>query len=262
MAIQRAKYTPKIKNPLIINGEQFPYAYSLESVADLTIRAKAEKRGYSHGSTITGDGYIDGKKIKLGFLISGKTQDDYDYKLNELLRIFYQRNYTLSAGPDNGFYNVACMASSKAKWVKGYQGLRAEVDITLLLADPFRYAETEAKKAFAFTEPTNQNKAISIYNAGSVDVPLIIELIPTKSMANVTISHKESERSMRVADTLLTAPATLTVDTKAGTVRRDSYNAINAFSGQFLTAQPGQNTFYYNGSAGQVIIRWRDRWLA
>ena len=262
MAIQRAKYTPKIKNQLIINGERLPYAYSLESVADLTIRAKAEKRGYSHGSTITGDGYIDGKKIKLGFLISGKTQDDYDYKLNELLRIFYQRNYTLSAGPDNGFYNVACMASGKAKWVKGYQGLRAEVDITLLLADPFRYAETEAKKACAFTEPTNQNKAISIYNAGSVDVPLIIELIPTKSMADVTVKHVESGRAMRIADTLLTAPATLIVDTKAGTVRRGTFNAINAFSGQFLTAKPGRNNYEISGSDGKVVFKWRNRWLA
>lgn len=259
MAIQRAKYTPKIKNQLIINGERLPYAYSLESVADLTIRAKAEKRGYSHGSTITGDGYIDGKKIKLGFLISGKTQDDYDYKLNELLRIFYQRNYTLSTGPDNGFYNVACMASSKAKWVKGYQGLRAEVDITLLLADPFRYAETEITGNVTLSQ--NKGK-LEIINNGSVDVPLSIELIPTESMADVTVKHVESGRAMRIADTLLTAPATLIVDTKAGTVRRGTFNAINAFSGQFLTAKPGRNNYEISGSDGKVIFKWRNRWLA
>ena len=245
--------------PLIVNGERLPYKYSLESVADLTIRAKAEKRGYSHGSTVTGDGYIDGKKIKLGFLISGKTQDDYDYKLNELLRIFYQRNYTLSAGPDNGFYNVACMASSKAKWVKGYQGYRADVDVTLLLADPFRYADDEKQ---ASADVGGESTTINVVNAGSADVPLIVELIPTLTMADVTIKHVESGRAMRVADTLLTAPATLTVDTKAGTVRRDINNAINAFSGQFLTAQPGQNTYEIKGSAGKVVIRWRDRWLA
>lgn len=245
--------------PLIVNGERLPYKYSLESVADLTIRAKAEKRGYSHGSTITGDGYIDGKKIKLGFLISGKTQDDYDYKLNELLRIFYQRNYTLSAGPDNGFYNVACMANSKAKWVKGYQGLRAEVDITLLLADPFRYAETETIGNVVLTQ--NKGK-IEIINNGSVDVPLSIELIPTKSMADVTVKHVESGRAMRIADTLLTAPATLIVDTKAGTVRRGTFNAINAFSGQFLTAKPGRNNYEISGSDGKVVFKWRNRWLA
>lgn len=65
-----------------------------------------------------------------------------------------------------------------------------------------------------------------------------------------------------VAVTLLTKPATLIVDTKAGTVRRGTYNAINAFSGQFLTARPGENTYLFNGAAGTVKIRWRNRWLA
>lgn len=92
----RAKYNDRVTYPLIINGQQLPYRYSLESCADLTVRATASKRGYSHGSTITGDGYIDGKKIKLGFLISGTNQADYDAKLNGLLRLFYQQNYTLS----------------------------------------------------------------------------------------------------------------------------------------------------------------------
>ncbi len=253
----RAKYNDKVSYPLIINGQQLPYRYSLESCADLTVRAKAEKRGYSHGSTITGDGYIDGKKIKLGFLISGTNQADYDWQLNELLRLFYRQNYTLSVG--NGYYNVSCMASSKAKWIKGYQGLRADVDITLLLADPFRYADDEKQ---ASADVGGESTTINIVNAGSADVPLIVELIPVKTMADVTINHTDTGRVMRIADTLLTAPAVLTIDTKAGTVRRDANNAINAFSGQFLTAKPGTNTYEIKGSAGKVVVRWRDRWLA
>lgn len=253
----RAKYNDKVTYPLIINGQQLPYRYSLESCADLTVRATASKRGYSHGSTITGDGYIDGKKIKLGFLISGTNQADYDAKLNELLRLFYQQEYTLSVG--NGFYNVSCMASSKAKWIKGYQGLRADVDITLLLADPFRYADDEKQ---ASADVGGESTTINVVNAGSADVPLIVELIPVKTMADVTINHTDTGRVMRVADTLLTAPAVLTIDTKAGTVRRDANNAINAFSGQFLIAKPGPNTYEIKGSAGKVVIRWRDRWLA
>lgn len=171
----RAKYNDKVTYPLIINGQQLPYRYSLESCADLTVRATASKRGYSHGSTITGDGYIDGKKIKLGFLISGTNQADYDAKLNELLRLFYQQNYTLSVG--NGYYNVSCMSASKAKWIKGYQGLRADVDITLLLADPFRYADDEKQ---ASADVGGESTTINVVNAGSADVPLIVELIPTK----------------------------------------------------------------------------------
>lgn len=253
----RAKYNDKVTYPLVINGQQLPYRYSLESCADLTVRATASKRGYSHGSTITGDGYIDGKKIKLGFLISGTNQADYNDKLNELLRLFYQQDYKLSVG--NGYYNVSCMSASKAKWVKGYQGLRADVDITLLLADPFRYADDEKQ---ASADVGGESTTINIVNAGSADVPLIVELIPTKTMADVTINHTDTGRGMRVADTLLTAPAVLTIDTKAGTVRRDANNAINAFSGQFLIAKPGPNTYEIKGSAGKVVIRWRDRWLA
>lgn len=107
-----------------------------------------------------------------------------------------------------------------------------------------------------------ESTTINIVNAGSADVPLIVELIPTKTMADVTINHTDTGRVMRVADTLLTAPAVLTIDTKAGTVRRDANNAINSFSGQFLTAKPGPNTYEIKGSAGKVVIRWRDRWLA
>lgn len=253
----RAKYNDKVTYPLVINGQQLLYRYSLESCADLTVRATASKRGYSHGSTITGDGYIDGKKIKLGFLISGTNQADYDAKLNGLLRLFYQQNYTLSVG--NGYYNVSCMSASKAKWIKGYQGLRADVDITLLLADPFRYADDEKQ---ASADVGGESTTINVVNAGSADVPLIVELIPVKTMADVTINHTDTGRVMRIADTLLTAPAVLTIDTKAGTVRRDANNAINAFSGQFLTAKPGPNTYEIKGSAGKVVIRWRDRWLA
>lgn len=253
----RAKYNDKVTYPLVINGQQLPYRYSLESCADLTVRATASKRGYSHGSTITGDGYIDGKKIKLSFLISGTNQAEYDAKLNELLRLFYQQNYTLSVG--NGYYNVSCMSASKAKWIKGYQGLRADVDITLLLADPFRYADDEKQ---ASADVGGESTTINVVNAGSADVPLIVELIPVKTMADVTINHTDTGRVMRVADTLLTAPAVLTIDTKAGTVRRDANNAINAFSGQFLIAKPGPNTYEIKGSAGKVVIRWRDRWLA
>ena len=256
----RAKYNDRVTYPLIINGQQLPYRYSLESCADLTVRATASKRGYSHGSTITGDGYIDGKKIKLSFLISGTNQADYDWRLNELLRLFYQQDYTLSVG--NGFYNVSCMASSSAKWIKGYQGQRADVDITLLLADPFRYADSESGKA-GYILP-DEGTTVTITNAGSVDTPLSIALIPRTgmTMADVTFRHIESGKTMRVADTLLTNPAVLTIDTKAGTVRRDANNAINAFSGHFLTAKPGTNTYEIKGSEGKVVIKWRNRWLA
>lgn len=260
MAKQRAKYTAKITYSLIVNGRQLPYQYSLEDSADLSVRAKAEKRGYSHGSTITGDGYIDGKKIKLGFLISGTNQADYNKNLNELLRIFYQRDYKLSTC--DGYYNVACMASCAAKWIKGYKGVKADVDVTLLLADPFRYADEESGKAGPIINDDG-GATVTVVNMGSVDTPLTITIIPRETLSDITVRHVETGKIMRVADTLLTRPAMLTVDTKAGTVRRDTYNAINAFSGHFLTAKPGTNNYEIKGSSiGKIVIQWRNRWLA
>ena len=255
MTIIRREYFPvrkqvKPTEQLIINGTALPYAYSFDGAADITVRAKSEKRGYSHGSTISGDGFIDGKKITLGFVIEGSTPAEHDAKLNDL-----------QSGSGRGYYNIACMASTKEKWVDSFKGTKGEVDITLLLSDPFRYDSAESELVTEFATAA-KDAQIVIRNGGSVETPLTIELIPLTTMNDVTITHVESGYSMRVADTLLTKPATLIVDTKAGTVRRGTYNAINAFSGQFLTARPGENTYLFNGAAGTVKIRWRNRWLA
>ena len=63
------EYFPDVTNcpdePLYINGVALPYKYQIETSGDLTVRAKAEKRAYSHGATNSGDGYIDSKKIKI-----------------------------------------------------------------------------------------------------------------------------------------------------------------------------------------------------
>lgn len=266
MTIIRREYFPvrkqvKPTEQLIINGTALPYAYSFDGAADITVRAKSEKRGYSHGSTISGDGFIDGKKITLGFVIEGSTPAEHDAKLNDLYQLMYQRDYQLQSGSGRGYYNIACMASTKEKWVDSFKGTKGEVDITLLLSDPFRYDSAESEKVTEFTAAA-KDAQIVISNGGSVETPLTIELIPLTTMNDVTITHVESGYSMRVADTLLTKPATLIVDTKAGTVRRGTYNAINAFSGQFLTARPGENTYLFNGAAGTVKISWRNRWLA
>ena len=137
MTIIRREYFPvrkqvKLTEQLIINGTALPYAYSFDGAADITVRAKSEKRGYSHGSTISGDGFIDGKKITLGFVIEGSTPAEHDAKLNDLYQLMYQRDYQLQSGSGRGYYNIACMASTKEKWVDSFKGTKGEVDITLL----------------------------------------------------------------------------------------------------------------------------------
>ena len=107
VTIIRREYFPvrkqvKLTEQLIINGTALPYAYSFEGAADITVRAKSEKRGYSHGSTISGDGFIDGKKITLGFVIEGSTPAEHDAKLNDLYQLMYQRDYQLQSGSGLG----------------------------------------------------------------------------------------------------------------------------------------------------------------
>ena len=172
VTIIRREYFPvrkqvKLTEQLIINGTALPYAYSFDGAADITVRAKSEKRGYSHGSTISGDGFIDGKKITLGFVIEGGTPAEHDAKLNDLYQLMYQRDYQLHAGYDRGYYNIACMYSTKEKWIKGFKGRKGEVDITLLLADPFRYANSEAEAEFNYADSVKEAEMF-IYSSGSI----------------------------------------------------------------------------------------------
>lgn len=126
-----------------------------------------------------------------------------------------------------------------------FKGTKGEVDITPLYLTRSAMTALTSELVTEFATAA-KDAQIVISNGGSVETPLTIELIPLTTMNDVTITHVESGYSMRVADTLLTKPATLIVDTKASTVRRGTYNAINAFSGQFLTARPGENTYLFN----------------
>ena len=68
MTIIRREYFPvrkqvKPTEQLIINGTALPYAYSFDGAADITVRAKSEKRGYSHGSTIQAMDLLTVKKL-------------------------------------------------------------------------------------------------------------------------------------------------------------------------------------------------------
>lgn len=253
------KYPNEPQHQLYINGESLPYKFKLESSGDISVRSKTEKRAYSHGSTLTGDGYIDGKTIKLTFHISGTNQDDYNAKVNNLYAKLYATDYKLSVGNET-YWNVAGLSKITSKFIEGYQFMKADVTASLLLSDPFRYGSLH-EELIDVDVPAKELE-FKINNIGSVMTPLIFTFIPSATMNDITVKHVETGKSMRIADTLLTNPATLTVDTKAGTVRRDTYNAINFFSGQFLTAETGENTYKLTCAVGKVKINWIDRWLA
>jgi hypothetical protein len=173
---------------------------------------------------------------------------------------FSQQNYQLILGRPDRMYNVAGLTKLKHKYIGGYKQRFSEVAATLLLADPFRYAAQESVKRAVFAESASE-RPVQLHNPGSADTPLRIELIPLAAMPDVAISHEESGRSCRVRDSLLSSPAFIVIDTKSGTVRRGSFNAINAFSGQFLTALPGVNTYKITCASGSINIFYTARWL-
>lgn len=267
MAIQRAKYNsaPPIGERLIIikNNIQteLPYKYAI-SHESISIRAKAEKRAFSHGGILVGDGYVDSKKLKISIDVKDKSQQDHDELLNSLTSLFMGRDYKLINGRTDSYYNVASLESVKHKWQKGFKNLWSDLEFSLLLADPFRYAIGQNIIGKDFTADS-ENVQFLLSNDGSMDTPLLIEIVPTKSIASVEIKHVQTGQSCKVTDSLLTAPKTLKISSIDGTVLRgDDENAINAFSGMFLSASAGANTYLVSCSgAGKIKLTYQSRWL-
>lgn len=265
---QRAKLNsvPPMGERLIIikNGIQtaLPYQYAI-SLESISIRAKSEKRAFAHGGTLSGDGYVDSRKIKISLDIKSDTQVEHDYAVNELLTIFMNKDYKLVNGRMDSYYNVASMESIKQKWQKGFKNRWSDLEIGLLLTDPFRYAvnSTVAVKGSAAADKDGYYH-INLFNPGSVDTPLKIKLVPTSQMSNIEIIHMQSGRQCKLKDSLLIAPHQTVIDSRLGTVFRDEDNAINAFSGQFLSANVGQNTYKVKcENSGGVSMAIQARWL-
>lgn len=267
MAIQRAKRTsaPPIGERLTIIKDniktELPYLYSI-SHESISIRAKSEKRAFAHGATLSGDGYVDSKKLKISIDVKAETQTDHDLLVNNLLGLFMGRDYKLVNGRMDSYYNVASLDSIKHKYQKGFKNRWSEIEFSLLLTDPFRYAVNENIVTQSFISDSKEVPFL-LSNDGSMDTPLLIELIPSIAMPSVEIKHVQTDNSCKITDSLLTAQKTLKIDSVKGTVLRgDDENAINTFSGQFLSAVAGDNTYLVSCSgAGTIKITYQSRWL-
>ena len=132
----------------------------------------------------------------------------------------------------------------------------------MLLADPFRYATASTLRKTVFEE-LQSGTEISIHSEASVDVPLIFTSDHLKdNPCRIFLSSMwKVAKVSELRDTLLTAPAAAVVNGETGTVRRGSANSLNTFSGLFLHAAPGRNTYKYTGSAGEVDIQFTERWF-
>lgn len=259
---QRAVYLEKTGDLTIIKGDKvyhLPAGWEISGSGSVEWRNKLEDRAFSHGSSMTGDGKVKGRKIEIEFYVMSPTVKTHEEVVNEAYIYFAQTDYDLYSSREDRLYHVAGIASIKHKYQKGFKGRFSDITVTLLLADPFRYESVASTDTFLFSEMVNAQEIV-IDNKGSADTPLIFTFTPENNMSSITMYHVELEEQMVITDALLTAPATLTVNGKVGTVWRDSNNAINSFSGQFLYAKPGINHFLYSGSAGRIDITYTNRW--
>lgn len=264
MARQRAKRNAGTKDLTITTSDGYVYAlpafWSIKEAGSVTLRNKLTDRGYTHGSTVTGDGKIEGRTIQVEFYLRGATEQEHDAAVNGAYQYFTGTNYSLRAGRGDRLYKVAACSKIKQEFVEGFKQRYSKVTVSLLLADPFRYAiiPTVIKKTYA-KEVTADT--LSFILESTVDVPLVWTFKPTQTMGDIEVLHLESGQSFRLADALLTTPMLGVVNAEQGTVRRDDSNSINSFSGVFLHAVPGKNTYQITCDAGTVEISYTNRWI-
>ena len=237
-----------------------PFAWSLDDAGSFSPRLKLVDRAFAHGSYLQGDGKISGRTIKVGCHIKGDSPQTHDELLNEAYMYFGGTDYKLITGRSDRAYHVAGLSKASAAYVKGYKQRYSEITVSLLLADPFRYA-TEATLISNTYATAQTGTIITFNNASGVDVPLIFTFYPAVTMAAITVVHVESQQQFILTDTLLTSPAVGVVNAETGTVHRDSNNAINAYTGLFLHALPGSNSYKITCDAGRVEIGYTERWI-
>ena len=250
------------KLKIVKNGREYtlPSAWSLTDAGSYDFNSKVEDRAFAHGGDVVGDGLVKGHTIKVKFSMQGATEAEHDELLNRACRYFCQTDYKLYCGRLDRCFNVAGVSKIAHEYQKGFKQRRSNLTISLLLADPFRYQGQESNAVYDF--PAEAAKApMIIHNIGSVDTPLTFRFIPKSKMDSVLIWHEETKKQFRLTDALLISPRIATVNAKEGTVWRDEANSINAFSGQFLSAEPGKNTLYYTGGAGRIEISFTNRWF-
>lgn len=239
---------------------QLPSGWALTDIGSYSFNNKMQDRAFAHGSDCVGDGKVSGRTITVEFDLEDSSEENHDVLVNEAYRYFAQADYQLLVGRTDRVFKVAGISKIKHKFEKGFKQRWSNVTVSLLLADPFRYATSQTVIANTYVEAQSETN-ISFSNPSSIDVPLIFEFTPTVAMPAVTIYHVESGKSFTMQDTLLSTPAVAAVNAEEGTVYRDSSNSINTLSGVFLHALPGTNNFRYTGNAGTIKIKFTARWF-
>ena len=105
-----------------------------------------QDKAFSHGSDCVGDGKVSGRTITVEFDLDDTTEEEHDALVNEAYRYFAQSDYQLVCGRTDRIFKVAGISKLKHKFEKGFKQRWSNVVVSLLLADPFRYATTNGHK--------------------------------------------------------------------------------------------------------------------
>lgn len=239
-----------------------PVGWALSEAGSYDFRLQLTDRTFAHGATPYGDGKLKGRTIQVEFSMQGSTEEEHDTMVNLAYQQFAQTDYVLRCGRIDRRFKVSGISKLKQSYEKGYKQRYSNITVSLLLADPFRYASSPT--VITQNYAADQTDAeITFNNPSSVDVPLIWTFTPPAggTVPSISITHVESGQSFTLKDTLLTNPAVAVVNAETGTVRRDTGNSLNTFAGIFLHALPGYNTFKYTGAACKVDITYTARWF-
>lgn len=160
MAVKRVLYDHKTAYPddyiTVVSAtgvmQRLYLRIGVDNVNDLKMRIKEADKAFSHGSYAYGDGKVESRKIKLSCHIRGRDQRDHDRQYNELISLLAQRAYSLRLARADREYHIAGLTDVKQKWVKGFKWNWSDVDITLLLTDPFTYATADTVQNIEFSE--------------------------------------------------------------------------------------------------------------
>ena len=238
--------------------------WAISDNGNYDFRTKSEDKAFVHGGYSLGDNKVKSRTITLEFSRAGATEQDFNEAVNEAYVYLSQKDYELYAGRADRKYKVNSCQKMKLKYEKGFKNRRAEITVTLVLADvPFRMATRATTTEFSFDEAVSMQE-ITFTNGGSVDAPLKITITPAEdtTLADFRLTHSETGENMRMTDNLLTAPAVAVVNGEQGTVRRGTDNSINTFAGIFLHALPGLNHYTLTtDGAVKITIEFTARYF-
>jgi len=227
---------------------------SLESPASL------ESAAMQHGGKDLSLGFFGPRRISIMGFIPAATRQEYDFKFDQYMRLFWQHDLKLYRGvPTDRYLTLTRLVSSRAQFISGtdYAG---QIELEFICENPF----WQDPVVISDSQTLVDSRYFSIFNPGSVECyPLITvgglatAAIPYLAFTNIT----DSNQRLVYSDSAVTLGTTLTFDAVLGQVQRGNTNTLRYMTGSFIKLLSGVNTLQYNGSTIVYSLIARPQYL-